>query len=92
MRLSEYPFVVVRVGCSRCARQGQYRLARLADHYGSEIRLPELLTQLAAGCSFRDVRRSGGYACGAYFPDLTNGRPPDEPRSAPARTRLKLVG
>ena len=36
-RLSEFPWVVVRVGCGLCNRKGEYRLARLAAKYGSEI-------------------------------------------------------
>ena len=31
------PFARI-IACSRCARKGQYRLARLADKYGSESR------------------------------------------------------
>ena len=79
MRLSEYPYVVVRLGCSRCARQGQYRLARLADRYGAEIEMTVLLSQLAGDCGFRDVRRGSAEFCGALYPDLSGPRPPGQP-------------
>jgi hypothetical protein len=38
-RLSDFPWVVVRVGCNLCRRKGEYRLARLAAKYGPEISL-----------------------------------------------------
>ena len=57
MRLSEYPFVEERVACSRCARRGCYRLARLADRYGSEVTLPYLIEALAGDCKLRDHKR-----------------------------------
>ena len=88
MRLSAYPFVVVRISCSRCARKGQYRLARLADRYGAEIELPILLGHLAAGCDKRDVRRHVYDFCGAYFPDLNGAKPPDVPPPLPIRLRV----
>ena len=77
MRLSEYPVVTVRIACSRCARKGQYRLARLADKYGSESEMTALLSQLAADCSFREVRRGSAEFCGAFFPDLSGPQPTD---------------
>ncbi len=88
MRLSEYPAVVVRIACSRCARKGQYRLARLADKYGSEIELAVLLSHLAADCTFRDTRRGAAEFCGAFFPDLSSPQPPGRPTG----TRPRLVG
>ena len=86
MRLSEYPVVTVRIACSRCARKGQYRLARLADKYGSEIEMAVLLRHLAADCSFRDTRRGSAEFCGAFFPDLSGSQPPDRP-GGPMRPR-----
>jgi hypothetical protein len=37
-RLSDYPFVIVRVGCQFCPRSGAYRLAMLM---GSNPRRPD---------------------------------------------------
>ena len=74
MRLSEYPHVIVRIGCVRCARQGQYRQARLAERYGSEIEMAKLLSHLAGDCKFRDTRRGSADFCGAFFPDMSRGR------------------
>lgn len=89
MRLSDYPVVVVRVSCSRCARKGRYRLARLADKYGSEVEMAVLLSHLAADCTFRDTRRGSAEFCGAYFPDLSGAPPPERPTGT---MRPKIVG
>jgi hypothetical protein len=48
--LASFPFVIVRIGCEACTRQGAYRLARLAAKYGAEIAMPDLLAKLAADC------------------------------------------
>ena len=80
-RLLFYPYVVVRVACSRCARSGSYRLTRLAERYGSNISMPELLDALSADCRFRANTRVAGHyeRCGAIFPDLGKPTPPDMP-------------
>lgn len=89
MRLSEYPYITVRIACSRCSRKGSYRLARLADRYGAETMLSTVLAQLAGDCRHRDVRlRVTGY-CGAFFPDLDDRTPPDRP--AEAKPPLRIV-
>lgn len=56
-RLWQFPYVVVRVDCPLCKRQGSYRLARLAQLHGAEITLEELLDALAYGCPWRDPQR-----------------------------------
>ena len=90
MRLSSYPYVVVRVACTRCPRRGAYRLARLADRYGAEMTLPHLIELLSADCKLRETSRVDIYnRCGACFPDLLGTRPPDEP--APPAARLRVV-
>jgi hypothetical protein len=48
--LSSYPYVTVRLACRRCSRSGSYKLARLADKYGAEIRITDLLGFLAGDC------------------------------------------
>lgn len=45
--LSSYPYVTVRLACSRCARKGQYRLVRLAAKYGPDVAMDKLLEHLA---------------------------------------------
>lgn len=67
MRLSEYSYVTVRIACSKCPRKGRYRLARIADKYGSEMTMPAVLAQLAADCKHRDVRHRVTNYCGALF-------------------------
>jgi hypothetical protein len=88
--LASFPYVTVRLACRLCSRSGSYRLARLADKYGADTRLPDLLAQLAGDCRYwgrpRHPSRPG---CGAYFVDLgEHPPPPDEP--APARA-LRVV-
>jgi len=85
MRLSQYPFVIVRIACDRCGRSGRYRLARLAAAYGPECEAEAVLQRLTLDC----VYRTGGdrlrpkaneNACRATLIDLRGApRPPDLP-------------
>jgi hypothetical protein len=52
-RLAFYPFVVVRIACRGCSRNGAYRLARLAAKFGPEIGLRDLLNRASTtiGCN-----------------------------------------
>jgi hypothetical protein len=92
--LSTYPFVVVRVACHACKREGGYRLARLAEKFGAEIELGDLMDHIAFDCPWRrppTARRPGKYEakCDAYFRDLDGPpRPPDLP---PEMAALRLV-
>jgi hypothetical protein len=45
-RLAFYPFVVVRIACRVCSRNGAYRLARLAAKFGPQIGLRDPLACL----------------------------------------------
>lgn len=84
--LNDYPYVLVRFRCRRCRRQGQSRLARLAEKYGADLGLEELLDIIAATCELprrppfgRKPRKMAVY-CGIYLPDYEHkGRPPDMP-------------
>lgn len=93
-RLWQFPYVIVRVDCPLCKRQGSYRLARLAQLHGAEITLDELMDALAYGCPWRDPLRRPPRKyqakCGARFTDLWKGspRPPDLP---PALSGLRLI-
>jgi hypothetical protein len=93
-RLSDFPWVFVRVGCNLCNRKGEYRLARLAAKYGPEISLDDLIDRIAYDCPWRrhpKQRSAGTYdpACGAHYLDLNRPtRPPDLP---PSKRKLILV-
>ena len=88
--LADFPYVLVRVGCSQCPRQGRYRLARLAEKYGAAITLLDLLERLSENCPIRATHGAPGIArCGALFPDLSGGGPTNEP--AAVREKLRVV-
>ena len=84
MLLSQYPHVVLRVSCRTCPRRGRYRIVRLAERYGAEIQLLQLLDELAKGCPQRSERVNLYRRCRAFFPDL------DEPWLAAQPTTGKL--
>lgn len=69
-RLSDWPYVEVRVDCRMCPRRGFYRLARLAAAYGPEMDLERLLQHLAADCPWIG-RPSRKYdpRCGVRYTD-----------------------
>jgi hypothetical protein len=85
-----YPYVKVRVSCE-CGYRKAYRLARLAQHYGADIALDDLLFHLMHGrcplwgenATFLRLR------CKLTFTDISSNNPPDVPPSA---SRPKLVG
>jgi hypothetical protein len=87
MRLRDYPYIVVRFSCRHCPRIGRYRVAVLAERYGADIEMDDLLEEVSASCRARVSER----ACGAYFPDLPPEKPPDLPRALLPRERLKLI-
>ena len=89
-RLAFYPFVVVRIACRVCSRNGAYRLARLAAKFGPEISLRDLLERFSYDCLWRAEAhgKRGVSACGVYLPDLEQPRPPDLP---PGLVRLRVV-
>ena len=93
-RLSTYPHVIVRVACSRCPRLGSFRLARLAERYGAEITIGELLAHLSADCPKRTLKRyKGDYeVCGACLPDLAGRPDPEPPTTSPPAPALRVVG
>jgi hypothetical protein len=86
--LSGYPYVIVRLACTECSRTGSYRLARLAEKYGAQIDMLQLLEFLAGDCRYWGRPRHPIHkGCGAYFCDLESGKPPDLPGP-----RLRAVG
>ncbi len=87
-RLASFPYVVVRLACSRCPRRGQYCLARLAAKYGADIELVDLLASLAGSCPKWGATRPGIERCGAFFLDLAGEPLPDAPAPVAARLRV----
>ncbi|MCS0501360.1 hypothetical protein [Ancylobacter mangrovi] len=81
-RLSDFPYVTVRLHCARCERFGAYRLARLAACYGPEIDLHELVRRLSSDCRHRHESHPYRLGCDARLLDWPPVRPPDEPRVA----------
>jgi hypothetical protein len=93
-RLSEYPYVIVRLACRYCPRRGSYRAVRLAAKYGAEITLFDLLDKLAFDCVWRrppGARPPNQYdpKCGATFIDLEEPSPPHD--VPPSARRLRVV-
>jgi hypothetical protein len=43
----------LKIQCEPCRRRGDYSVARLVARFGSEIRLPDLLSALSAECPER---------------------------------------
>jgi hypothetical protein len=89
MRLRDYPYVTVRFACRHCPRLGRYRVAVLAERYGADVDMDEVLEAVSSSCRGRSGER--GMKCGAYFPDLPPEKPPDLPRALLPRERLKLI-
>ena len=90
MRLRDYPYIVVRFACRECPRAGRYRLAALAERFGADADLQDVLAAVSASCRAR-TERHRGMACAAYLPDLASPAPPDLPRALLPRERLKLI-
>jgi hypothetical protein len=66
--LSDFPFDMVRLACTRCQRRGQYRKATLIDRFGPDIVGPDLLTKIA-NCT-GGITSGQWSACGIYYLDL----------------------
>lgn len=83
MRLVEYPYVTVRISCVLCARRGRLRLARLAEKYGADTSLDQVIERVRWPCPYPmpdPERRSQpklSPRCGIFLPDLLKRRPPD---------------
>ncbi len=91
--LSSFPYVKVRLACRKCSREGAYKLARLADKYGANVGMGDLLKMLVGDCKFIDPRHPFADRCGAYFVDLDwPPRPPDLPTEGRRRMRVAKGG
>lgn len=95
-RLCDFPWVIIRIDCVLCPhRKGQYRLARIAEKYGADIQLWDLLDGIAFDCPHRTLpweRPPGQYdpKCKARFTDLEaiSRPPPDLP---PGMRKLMVI-
>jgi hypothetical protein len=45
--LADYPHDMVEVECAKCGRHGRLRTARLLAEHGPDIKLPDLLREIA---------------------------------------------
>jgi hypothetical protein len=70
MRLADYPYVMVRIRCDGCQREGRYRPAKLAAKYGADFQVPDLIGKVASECPAWKLKHSLYERCKAYFPDL----------------------
>jgi hypothetical protein len=66
----------------------RYRLAALAERFGADALLPDVLEAISAACPCTRERHPEP-RCRAYLPDLTEPRPPD--LTVAAGTRLRVV-
>jgi hypothetical protein len=95
-RLSDFPWVIVRIDCPLCPhRRGQYRLARLAEKFGADIRLCDLMDKIAFDCPRKSLPweqppNEFNPRCKTRFTDLDapNHPPPDLP---PLMRKLKVI-
>jgi hypothetical protein len=90
MLLRDYPYIVVRFACRECPRVGRYRLAALAERFGADADVRDVLEAVSSSCRAR-VDHHRGLNCAAYLPDIPPPRPPDLPRSMLPRERLKMI-
>lgn len=63
-RLRDYPYVIVRFACRDCPRIGQYRLAVLAERFGADAVMADVLATISAAC-LRKREKHPGRRCQA---------------------------
>ena len=92
--LSSFPYVKVRLACRKCSREGAYKLARLADKYGANVGMGDLLKMLVGDCKFIDPRHPFADRCGGLFrrSRLAGSRPPVPACSIRRRMRVAKGG
>jgi len=73
LTIAEFPGPVVEVHCPRCDRHGRYAKARLAERFGPDLSLPDLLRQLSPDCPARG--QPGIESCSAIYPALAGAYP-----------------
>ena len=80
-RLSQYPFVLVRITCDLCGRSGRHRLVRLGAKFGLECPIDDVLARLSADWP---ARRAPCEMSGQQWKSGCWARFPDRWRTAPA--------
>jgi len=86
-RLRDYPCVVVRFACRDCPRIGRYRLAVLAERFGADAPMVDVLEAISSNC-LRNKEKHPGRRCQAYLPDLVDPKPADLPAAAGKRLHV----
>jgi len=90
-RLRDFPYVVVRFACRDCARIGRYRLAVLAERFGADALMVDVLEAISSSC-LRNKEKHPGRRCQAYLPDMSDPKPPDLPAAEGKRLRVIIGG
>ena len=62
--LADYPHDMVEIECAKCGRPGRLRTTRLLEQHGPDIKLPDLLGEIAQ-CPNWDNMNEG---CQAQYP------------------------
>jgi hypothetical protein len=88
-RLRDYPYVMVRFACRDCPRVGRYRLAVLAERFGADADLDDVLAAISAICQ-RHGESHPGRRCQVYYPDLPPSRLPDLPNALKG-VKLRMI-
>lgn len=73
----------------QCRRKGSYRLARLAEKYGADRPMDQVLRALTADSRMHDVHHPAQGRCRARFIDLD---PPTRPPHVPAPVMRLVMG
>jgi hypothetical protein len=84
LRLRDYPYVVVRFACRDCPRVGRYRLAVLAERFGAEASMIDVLEAIAGGCLRNKEKHPGVAARHTFRTSSTRGHRMRRRRSASA--------
>jgi hypothetical protein len=61
--LADYPHEMVEIECPKCGRHGRLRTAKVLEKHGPDIKLPDLLREIARCEKWGDM--SDG--CGAHY-------------------------
>jgi len=70
--LADYPHEMVEIECAKCGRHGRLRTSRLLAEHGPDIKLPDLLREIAQ-CPNWDNMNEGCQA--RYSPSSRVERP-----------------
>ena len=62
-----YPTDVITIRCERCSRVGRYKRLTLAERYGSDAAMPDVLNKIT---SCERNHRLSTERCKAYFQEL----------------------